>query len=432
MYGKKDKNNLSRIICINDLKLSVFLTGVQLNRRRFIVVAMSCFTFFTWYYIFSNIVLKFIVDESTKTFSIYNASFNFLISFAMILGSALIRRTDKRSIIYAWFVLSSIGTIVIILAPTGTFKLATYLILGIVFGIGLLAFFSLFWDLTVREERGRVAGLIGFISLPTLLPVVVFLENFDFFRTVMSCIILSLGTLTIKALDPERISVLKTKECPKRYGPDKRTILLYSIPWLTFSLINATLAKAVYYHILQHFSPSLFLFAILQYIGAGLGAIIGGAIADLFGRRPSLALGLTLYGISSAISGLAMTREMFFPAFVGTGLTWGILFTLYSLVIWGDLATEETCDRRYSVGLAIFSSTAGLGALSAPGLFQIPLVAASMASCMLIFLSNIPLILATELLPSDFREEFRLKIYVSLVKKIIKSRKNAIDQSREC
>ena len=404
-----------------------------MNKRRFIVAAVSCFTFHTWYYIFSNNVLKFIVDESTKTFSIYNASFNFLISFAMILGSALIRRTNERSVIYAWFVVSSMGTIFIILAPTSTFKLATYLILGIIFGIGLLAFFTFFWDLTVREERGRVAGLIGFISLPILLPVIVLLENFDFLTTAMSCIILSLGTLTIKALNREKISTFTTKKRLKRYTPEKRTILLYLTPWLIFSLINATLARAVYFHISQHFSsPSLILFWILQHIAAGLGAIIGGVIADFFGRRPSMAFGLVLYGVSSAISGLAKSYEMFFPAFIGTGLTWGVLFTLCSLVIWGDLTTKETCAHRYSIGLAIFSSSAGLGALCTPELFQISLIVASVASCLLIFLSNIPLIFARELLPSDFREQIRFKLYISLVKKNIKSRKNIIDQSREC
>ena len=393
---------------------------------------MPCFTFFTWYYIFSYNVLKFIVDESTKTFPIYNASFNFLVSFAMILGVALIRRIDKKPLIYAWSVLSSLGTIFIILAPTGAFKLATYLVLGIIFGVGLLAFFTFFWDLTVREERGRVAGSIGFISLPVLLLVIALVENFDFFRTAMLCIILNLGTLTIKGLNREKTSILTTKECLKRYDPGKRAILLYSIPWLTFSLINATLAKAVYFHISQYFSSSsLILFWIVQGIGAGLGAIIGGAIADFSGRRPSMAFGLTLYGVSSAISALAKNYEMFFPAFMGTGLTWGILFTLYSLVIWGDLATKETCARRYSIGLAIFNSSAGLGALLSPESFQISLVVASIASCLLIFLSNIPLILAPELLPSDFREEIRVKLYVSIVKKIIRSRKNIIDRSRE-
>jgi hypothetical protein len=40
----------------------------------------------------------------------------------------------------------------------------------------------------------------------------------------------------------------------------------------------------------------------------------------------------------------------------------------------------------------------------------------------LIFLSNIPISLAPELLPSDFRERIKLKLHMSAVKKIKRSR----------
>jgi hypothetical protein len=39
---------------------------------------------------------------------------------------------------------------------------------------------------------------------------------------------------------------------------------------------------------------------------------------------------------------------------------------------------------------------------------------------MLIFISNIPVILAPELLPSDFREKMKLKLHIKTVRKIEK------------
>ena len=350
----------------------------------------------------------------------------------MILSISLLRRIDKTSLIYAWSILSTIGTIFIILAPTVMLKLAIYLLLGIVFGIGVLAFFTFFWDLTVAEERGRVAGLIGFILLPVLPLVIALLRNLGFVRTAVLCIVLSLGTLAIKLFNPEKTSVLTTKKDLNVYDPSRRTILLYLIPWMIFSLVNITLHRTILFRVSQYFSPFSMMFLMhLEVVGAGFGALIGGVISDFFGRRQSLAFGLTLYGISSAISGLSKSYEMFYLVFIGTGLTWGILLTLYSFVIWGDLATKERCAHRYSIGLAMFFSATGAGTLLSPQTFQISLMVASIASCLLIFLSNIPLILAPELLPSDFREEIRLKLYLSLVKKIIKSRENIIDQSRE-
>ena len=402
--------------------MSILLTGVRLNKRGFMTAMIPYFPFFTWYYIFSYDILKFIIDKYTGTFFICNTLFNFFISLGLILGSSFIRRVKKTSIIYIWSILSSIGTMLIILVPNNILKLTIYLLSGVLYGIGLLAYFIYFWNLTVPEERGRIAGLIGFIFLPILSFIGVLVINLDFIGTAVLCIILNLGILGIIPFNPGKITILTAKRDLRGFNPEKRTILLYLIPWLIFSSINSTLAKAVSFHISLHISQyfsvsSLILLRILQVVGASLGAIIGGVVADFFGRRLSLAFGLTLYGISSAISGLAKSNEIFYLVFIANGLNWGILLTLYLFVIWGDLATIETSTRRYSIGLAIFYSIAGLGALFSPQLFQISLIVASITSCLLIFLSNIPLILAPELLPSDFREKIRLKLYLYLVRR---------------
>jgi len=433
MYGKKDKNDLSVILNNRDLEMSIFLSGIQLKRRGLMIAAIPSFTLFAWYHIFSYCVLKFIVDESTRAFPIWYASFYFLVSFTLILGGSFIRRIEKTFVIYSWALFSPIGTVIISFAPTVMTKLAIYLLLAVLFGIALLAFLAFFWDLTVSEERGRVAGLVTSISL-SIFPLVIFLVyNLDFFTTAMVCIILNLGTLTIEPLKANGITMLTGKKALGGINPEKRTILLYSIPWVIFSLINATLAKSISFHIVQGLSSSSVIFlGYLEIVAGGSGAIIGGVIADFFGRRLSLTFGLTLYGISSAVSGLATGYGFLCASHIGIGLTWGILLTLYLSTIWGDLATLDTCFRRYSIGLAIFYSAAGVGALFAPQLFQISLIVASIASCLLIFLSNIPLVLAPELLRSDFREEIRLKLYVTLVKRIIKSRKDIAGQSREC
>jgi len=398
--------------------VGIFSTGAKLNKRGFTVATIPYFPFFGWYYIFSNDVLKFIVEGTTQTFFLYNASFNFLVFLTLILSSSIIRKIDKTSLIYAWSILSSIGTIFLALASTSIFKLAIYFLLGVVFAIGVLSYFVSFWDMTVPEERGRVAGLIGFLFLPIFLLIVSLASNLDFFTTGILCLTLNLGTLAIKPLDPSKITKLTAKKDSKGYRPEKRTVLLYLIPWAVFSFINATLAKTVSFHASQYFLPSsLMLLGTLEVIGGGLGAMIGGVIADFFGRRLSLALGLTLYGISSAISGLTKSYEMLQLAFIASGLTWGILLTLYLFVIWGDLADLDTCPLRYSIGLGTFYLAAGVGVIFSPELLQIPFFAASITSCLLIFLSNLPLILAPELLPLDFREKIRLKSYINLVKK---------------
>jgi uncharacterized membrane protein YeiH len=291
-------------------------------------------------------------------------------------------------------------------------------VVGIFFSIGQLAFFTYFWNLTVPEERGRIAGLIGFVSFPfyfIVAPIIV--ETLDFPGIVMLSIVLSLGLLSVILLRPEK-AVLTAKKDERENHSEKRTVLLYSIPWILFSLINATLAKNISLNISQQVPSSFYFFlTILQVIGVIFGAIFGGIIADFFGRRLSLAFSLTLYGISSALAGLTKINEILSFVYVANGLSWGILLTLYTFVVWGDLANKENCAKMYSIGLITLYLTIGVGLLPTQ-IAQIPLVVSSLLSCLLIFLSNVPLILAPELLPSDLRERIKLKLHMRAVRKI--------------
>jgi len=397
--------------------MRVLSTGIQLNVKSQVIVAITYFTFLAWYYVFSYYILGFIIDSSTGTFSIYNTFFNFLVASSLILSSFFIRVTKKTSIICAWSILASIGMVLIVLVPTYVFKSAIYLLLGAVFGMGLLAFFTYFWQLTVPEERGRVAGLTGFFCLPVLSLIIPLVRGLDFLVTSVLTVALSLGALAIRTLNPVERSVSIGRRYPKGLNPERRTVLLYLIPWAVSASINVTLAKAVSFHVSQFLSPSEMWIWALQVIAGGFGAIACGAIADFFGRKYSLVLGFTLYGVSSAISGLTKDLVMLSLMLIGTGLAWGSFTVLFSFVIWGDLADEETYTHRYSIGLATFYFASGAGFLFTPQSLQIPLAVASITSCLLIFLSDIPLILAPELLPLDFREKMRLKSYIRRVKR---------------
>jgi MFS family permease len=275
----------------------------------------------------------------------------------------------------------------------------------------------------VSEERGRIGGFIGLVSFPfyfIVAPIVV--ETLDFPMTILLSTVLSLGLLSVILLRPEK-AVLTAKKDERGNYFEKRTVLLYSIPWVLFSFINVTLAKNISLNILQQVPSSFYLFlTVLQAIGVILGALSGGVIADFFGRRLSLAFSLTLYGISSALAGLFTNDAIFSFVYAANGLSWGILLVLYSFVIWGDLASKENCAKMYSIGLVIYYSTVGVGLLwQVP---QIPLVISALASCLLIFLSNVPVVLAPELLSSDFRARMKLRLHMNAVKRMGKKRQN--------
>jgi hypothetical protein len=106
--------------------------------------------------------------------------------------------------------------------------------------------------------------------------------------------------------------------------------------------------------------------------------------------------------------------------FLLNGLNWGILWALYGLVIWGDLACKQDSAKKYSLGLIIFNLPVGIGILFNQQIFQLPVVWCALVGCSVIFLSNIPLLFAPELLSEDFRDKIRLRLHMNVVKKLDK------------
>ena len=287
----------------------------------------------------------------------------------------------------------------------------------------MLAIFVYFWSITLPEERGRIAGRIGLFSLPLYFLVDYLLApSLDFSMIVTLGVLLSLGPILTVFLRPEKVVRVSENNEMVNY-PETRTILLYSIPWILFSLINSTIAKSTSLSVLEQ-TPASFYFSltIIQGIGVIFGAICGGTIADYFGRRLSLAFGLTLYGMSSALAGLASGNVILISVYFSNGLSWGVLMIMYTFVIWGDLANKENCAKLYSIGLITFYLTMGIGLLLP--VMIVPLVVSALTVCLLVFLANVPLILAKELLPSDIREKIKLKLHMKAVKKLSEKPQN--------
>ncbi len=372
-----------------------------------------------WYFVFVPSTLQHIIGSSNGIYPIVYGFFNLIIGVSLIMGGFFIHKLNKIQIIYECSIAISITTLVLLFVSNTILELAVFFIGGVFFSIGQLASLAYFWSLTVPEERGRVAGFAGFLILPFYFMIWLEAGTLDFFGTVLLGLTFSLGMLGIGLLRPEKKALLTKKMGEKGYIPERKTVIFYAIPWVLFMLINVTFARNISLHVFNLISPSFYIILlVLQMIASGLGALGGGLIADLFGRRLSLVFGLTLYGISTALGGFVENNAAFYFIYVANGLNWGILWVLYGYVIWGDLANEESFAKSYSLGLIIFYLAMGVGDLFHFQVSQISIVVSAFMSCVLIFLSNIPLILAPELLASDFREKTKLRLYMKVIKKI--------------
>ena len=391
--------------------------GIQISKDNFLVNGILYSIFYTAYFVFSFFVPLHVIPFIDNRLMVQTA-FNFIIVVTLLSSSFLIHKMNSLRVVCVTSAATSVFTVLLLGVSNDTTQLFILALIAIFFGIGQVAAFKYFWESTATVERGRIAGFIGFGSLLFYLVVITAIAPvLDYTGTVLLGLVLSLGMVAVSSLKLRKAH-LQAKKLEKGNYFEKRTFLLYLVPWILFSLINASLAKNISFHVSQQF-PSLYVtLTILQVVAAIIGTLVAGLIADFFGRRLAVALSLTSYGLSSALAGIASQPEIFYFVYVGNGLSWGMLLTLYGFAIWGDLSNKENCAKIYSIGLAVFYATQGVGLLPLNQIFMIPLVVSSLASCVLIFLSNVPIALAPELQPSDFREKILLKMHLKAVKKI--------------
>lgn len=401
--------------------MSILKDGINLTKGGFFQNAILFASFFTFYFVFLLYLIPEVVGSSIDPLTMQTI-FSFTVAGTMILSSFLRHKLLKRSIIFVSAALTSLFTFFLLFASGSILSLLSVLIVGVFFAIGQLLFFIQFWNSTFSEERGRVGGVIGIITLPFYFVInTIAASGLGIFGTVLITTVLALVPVVVIALKPIKIVPLVRR--PSAF-PEKRTIFLYLIPWILFSIIDTTLAKNIALGASQVISPSAFeLIVILQTVAALVGTLLGGFLVDFFGRRPTLVLSVTLYGIGMALSGLIQSATIAFFAFFAEGLSWGILLIIYSFVIWGDLANKENCSKLYAIGLAVFYMAVGVGRIPTE-IFLLPVVASALLGCSLIFFSNVPIALAPELQSADFREKIMMKMHIKAAKKTAKEFEN--------
>jgi hypothetical protein len=396
--------------------LRIIKSGIFLKKRGFLLCLILFFGFFTFYYVFYPYLIR-EATFSTVNFRVVQASFSFVIALAILLSIFFIHRINELNAILGCSAATITAIILLLLIPYEAIRVLLIFAVGVFYGIGELAFFSYFWRITVIEERGRIAGVVALIVLPLYFLVGFGLTGtLDLFGTaVLSILLISLSLGA--TISRPKMEKLTTKRDSEGNTFEKRVIVFYLIPWAVFSIINVTLGVNISLGISQQVTSQFYLTLLaLQLIAALLGALIGGVVSDFYGRKLPLAFSLTLYGISAVLVGLVNNSIAYYFSYIANGLSWGILLTMYSFVIWGDLANEKNCFKMYGIGLITFFSATGIGLITQVS--EIPLTISALASCMFIFISNIPVILAPELLPSDFREIMKLKLHMKAIRKI--------------
>jgi len=394
--------------------LGLLKSDIQFSKRDFLVSAIFFFSFFEAYFLFTYHLLGYIVP-AVESLLVIQAAFHVVIVATLFFGSRILHRFNNLRVIYVCAVVNALLSLLLVF-PFDLFRIGVLFVMAIFGSIGVLAALAFFWKMTGNQERGRLAGLIGFFVIPSYFIIdILVAPSLDFVGIIILSVLVSVLPLVCVLLKPNQAKVLNKKNKTSIYS-EKRVVLLYLIPWIVFSIINVTLAKNDSSFVQGQVSESFYLTLVAsQFIGVIFGVAIGGVLSDLLGRRLPLVFSLTLYGLSSALLGLFTTDLVILIVYVANGLSWGILFVLYIFVIWGDLANKQNHVIMYSLGLMVYYLSLGIGLLVE---INIPLLQSTLLICLLVFLLNIPIVLAPELLPSYLLEKIRMKRHIGAVKKL--------------
>ncbi len=372
---------------------------------------------FVWYIltyvVFSNIIkLNVIENQRLDLFTAYFLG----IAVTAIIGSKVPPRARDRFLLI-WLFLGVIATF--LLSIVSADNLIINVLIGYFFGasigLGLPSCLSYFAKLTNIENRGLIGGAIwsavGFIflafglliSVSGLFEAIILLAIWRLIGGVGFFFLSRTHEKTEVLKSPSYLDLLRKKE-----------ILLYLFPWVMFSLINFIETPML----ARVFGDKFALVEIVEFGFAGIFAFIGGFVADIAGRKRVVIAGFVMLGIEYAT--MSVFSAYSFAIYIFTtldGITWGLLYSVFLTVIWGDLGENFEKEKFYALGGIPFLLAAFLSVLIQPYANGINLATAFTLASFFLFAAVIPLMYAPETLPEKAIKDRDLKSYVEKAQK---------------
>jgi DHA1 family bicyclomycin/chloramphenicol resistance-like MFS transporter len=163
---------------------------------------------------------------------------------------------------------------------------------------------------------------------------------------------------------------------------------------------------------------------VLQYVSSGLFAFIAGVLADYFGRKQPIIIGLIVLGGSYAFVGLATSPLSWMIFLISSGVAWGMLMVSLGITAFGDLASHGSKERVFVIATIIplmahvsFSSVTEAFSLYAPANVL------STVLSIILFVSVLPVLRASETLPENKLRARRMKKYFRKLEEVVQESK---------
>jgi MFS family permease len=342
-------------------------------------------------------------------------------AISALIGAAWANKFNKRTpILTLWVMLGVLSSITLTLVNFlgASNALIFSFFIGVSFGLGMPICLSYYSNFTAVENRARLGGIIIFLSSAGtfILLTVIMMVNDILTRILILAAWRGLSLPIFRFAKPEE-NITKKRKPSYSFILKQKSFLLYFVPWIMFSLINS-LSVPTQFKILNESLVDLL--SLIEYVLAGIFAIVGGFFSDFIGRKRVTMLGFVLLGLGYAILGIYPENlfSWYFYTFVD-GIAWGVFFTIFLITIWGDLAYDASSEKYYALGGLPYLLSNFLQITSGAYIAEIiPTYAIFSFTAFFLFLAVIPLMYAPETLPEKTIREIELRDYIEKAQKI--------------
>jgi MFS family permease len=202
-----------------------------------------------------------------------------------------------------------------------------------------------------------------------------------------------------------------------------REFVFYLIPWVLFTFASSLAISLI---AAEGLASEVYLGERLRYVFIAVFGLASGLVADRFGRKLPIILGLATLGIGYLLLGFNITAMSANIYYALSGVTWGLFFVVF-LAVPGDLSTPVLREKFYALGYILpLTSLFALSAMPWENIGDIlpPEVIAQIVGICL-FLAMYPVFRAKETLTESKKQERRMREYVErLGKEIQESEEN--------
>ena len=381
-----------------------------------IAVLLLLVNSFSWYY-FGQIVIGTLTTEPSGSSLdlLFGIAFPLSIIISAIAGSIILSKMRETRALYGWLFFGVIASLLPALPIGSSFagSLTMIVILGCSLGSGMPLLLRRFTDSMPVENRGTIGGLT-FFMVTVIAAIAATATRMLTPGLLASPLFLSLWRCwsipTLRALPARNELQASGRGIPFRGLLDNKAFVLYFVAWLMFSMVDGSEE----FVISQYTGPFSNDMAIVEPIIAGFSALIGGILADRTGRKKVVIFGFVSLGIAYAVLGISSQWTIsWLLYFVIDGIAIGLLWAMFTIVIWGELATRGT-EKYYAVGEVPFFLTQIVYLLSTPYVTSVGDMgygSAFSVAAFFLFIAVIPLLYAPETLPEKKIQERQLRVY---------------------